>query len=166
MPYDILHSERKDWLAAKQEVIGGIQSDSRVALEATREAYRKAVERQSETLVAAILEELEASVSARRPRSRSSPTTASRGVSASRTRTAVKGVYHMHGATLFDEIVQVPLILSAPGTARLGRRLLAGAVGRPHARRWSISPGFLPGERDGESLLPLVRATRRAIARR
>ncbi len=28
MPYDILHSERKDWLAAKQEVIAGIQSDS------------------------------------------------------------------------------------------------------------------------------------------
>ncbi len=52
MPYDILHSERKDWLAAKQEVIGGIQSDSAAALEATREAYRAAVERQSETLVA------------------------------------------------------------------------------------------------------------------
>ncbi len=27
----------------------------------------------------------------------------------------VKGVYHMHGATLYDEVVQVPLILSAPG---------------------------------------------------
>ena len=59
MPYDILHSERKDWLSAKQEVIGGIQADSAEALEATREAYRKAVERQSETLVASLLEELE-----------------------------------------------------------------------------------------------------------
>ena len=27
----------------------------------------------------------------------------------------MKGVYHMHGATLYDEIVHVPLILSAPG---------------------------------------------------
>ena len=59
MPYDILHSERKDWLAAKEEVIGGIQSDSASALEATREAYRQAVERQSETLFASLLEELE-----------------------------------------------------------------------------------------------------------
>ena len=41
MPYDILHSERQDWLAAKQEVIGGIQSDSASALEATREALRQ-----------------------------------------------------------------------------------------------------------------------------
>ena len=35
----------------------------------------------------------------------------------------MKGVYHMHGATLFDEIVEVPLILSAPG------RLEPGVVG-------------------------------------
>ena len=27
MPYDILHSERQDWLAAKEEIIEGIQSD-------------------------------------------------------------------------------------------------------------------------------------------
>ena len=59
MPYDILHSERKDWLSAKQEVIGGIQSDSASALEAMREGYRRAVERQSETLVASLLDELE-----------------------------------------------------------------------------------------------------------
>ena len=30
-------------------------------------------------------------------------------------KTAVKGTYHMHGATLYDEIVEVPLILAAPG---------------------------------------------------
>ena len=52
MPYGILHSERTDWLAAKTEVIDGIQGDSASALEATRELYRKAVERQSEELVA------------------------------------------------------------------------------------------------------------------
>ena len=88
MPYGVLHSERTDWLAAKTEVIDGIQGDSASALEATRELYRKAVERQSEVLVASMLEELE---SARPPRehrrSRSSPTTASPGASASPRRT-------------------------------------------------------------------------------
>ena len=115
MPYDIVHADRKNWLAAKQEVIAGIQSDSASALEAMREGYRKAVERQSEELVASFLEEL-----------------ASLGLWESTTfaflsdhgeswgerfpdKADVKGVYHMHGATLNDEIVHVPLILSAPG---------------------------------------------------
>ena len=38
MPYDIVHADRKNWLAAKQEVIGGIQSDSASALEAPTNA--------------------------------------------------------------------------------------------------------------------------------
>ena len=59
MPYDIVHADRKNWLAAKQEVIEGIQSDSASALESMREGYRAAVERQSEVLVASFLEELE-----------------------------------------------------------------------------------------------------------
>ena len=59
MPYDIVHADRKNWLAAKQEVISGIQSDSAGALESMREGYRTAVERQSEVLVASFLEELE-----------------------------------------------------------------------------------------------------------
>src|SRR5262249_8871044 len=59
MPYAVLHSERTDWRAAKREIIEGIQADSASALEATREAYRQAVERQSEVLVASLLEELE-----------------------------------------------------------------------------------------------------------
>ena len=48
MPYDIVHADRKNWLAAKAEVIAGIQSDSASALESMREGYRTAVERQSE----------------------------------------------------------------------------------------------------------------------
>ena len=79
MPYTVLHSERTDWRAAKQEVIAGIQADSASALEATREAYRQAVERQSEALVASLLEELERLGSASRRSSRSSPITASPG---------------------------------------------------------------------------------------
>ena len=155
MPYDILHAERKDWLAAKQEVIGGIQSDSASALEATREAYRAAVERQSETLVATMLEELEAlglreqTVFA---------FTSDHGESWGerfRDKEDVKGVYHMHGATLHDEIVQVPLILSAPGS------LDPGAV-FSQVRSVDLMPtlldlvGIPAGELDGESLLPLV----------
>jgi arylsulfatase A-like enzyme len=152
MPYDILHSERKDWLAAKQEVIGGIQADSATALEATRERYRRAVERQSESLVASMLEELEnlglredtvfaflsdhgESWGERFPDKQD-----------------VQGVYHMHGAALYDEIVNVPLILSAPGR-------LDPAVVKSQVRSVDLMPTLLeltglPGrETDGESLL-------------
>ena len=152
MPYEILHSERKDWLSAKQEVIGGIQADSATALEATREGYRKAVERQSETLVASLLEELESlgllehtvfaflsdhgeSWGERFPDKQD-----------------VQGVYHMHGATLYDEIVQVPLILSAPGQLEPG-------VVREQVRSIDLMPTLLEltgvpsGEIDGISLL-------------
>jgi arylsulfatase A-like enzyme len=155
MPYDILHSERKDWLAAKQEVIAGIQADSASALEATREAYRRAVERQSEVLVASLLDWLE-----------------TRGLRESTVlaflsdhgeswgerfpdKEDVQGVYHMHGATLHDEILQVPLIVSAPG-------LLEPGVVSSQVRSVDLAPTLLelagvpPIEADGESLLPLV----------
>jgi arylsulfatase A-like enzyme len=152
MPYEILHSERKDWLAAKEEVIGGIQGDSAAALEATREGYRKAVERQSEELVAGMLGELDAlglrentvfafisdhgeSWGERFP-----------------AKEEVRGVYHMHGATLYDEIVHVPLIVSAPD------RLEPGVV-REQVRSVDLMPtvlelaGVPAREIDGESLL-------------
>jgi arylsulfatase A-like enzyme len=152
MPYDILHSERQDWLAAKQEVIGGIQGDSASALEATREAYRKAVERQSETLVASMLGELE------RLGLRENTVFAflsDHGESWGErfaSKEEVKGVYHMHGATLYDEVVQVPLILSAPG------RLDPGVVNE-QVRSVDLMPtllelaGLPARETDGESLL-------------
>lgn len=155
MPYDILHSERKDWLAAKQEVIGGIQSDSASALEATREAYRAAVERQSEMLVGALLQELE-TLGLREQTVFAF--TSDHGESWGerfRDKQEVKGVYHMHGATLHDEIVQVPLILSAPG------RLDPGTV-FSQVRSVDLMPtllglaGIPAGELDGESLLPIV----------
>jgi arylsulfatase A-like enzyme len=115
MPYDIVHADRKNWLAAKQEVIEGIQSDSASALEAMREGYRTAVERQSEVLVASFLEELD-SLALRE--STTFALVSDHGESWGerfRAKADVKGVYHMHGATLFDEIVEVPLIVSAPG---------------------------------------------------
>ncbi|MBA2641295.1 MAG: sulfatase [Actinobacteria bacterium] len=151
MPYDILHSERKDWLAAKQEVIGGIQSDSAWALEAMREGYRVAVERQSETLVAGMLEELE-SLALRE--STVFAFLSDHGESWGERFTSkedVKGVYHMHGATLYDEVIQVPLILSAPG------QLDPGVVAE-QVRSVDLMPTLLEltdvpsGELDGISL--------------
>ncbi len=155
MPYDILHSERKDWLAAKTEVIGGIQADSAAALEATHEAYRQAVERQSETLVASMLEELE-SLGLREQTvfaflSDHGESWGERFAA----KDDVKGVYHMHGATVYDEIVQVPLILSAPG------RLEPGVV-TSQVRSVDLMPTLLElagvpsRETDSASLLPLA----------
>jgi N-sulfoglucosamine sulfohydrolase len=152
MPYGILHSERTDWLAAKEEVIHGIQGDSASALEATRELYRKAVERQSEELVAGMLGELD-SLGLRENTvfafiSDHGESWGERFLD----KQDVKGVYHMHGATLYDEVVSVPLILSAPG------RLEPGVV-REQTRSVDVMPTLLElagvpaAEMDGRSLL-------------
>ena len=152
MPYDILHADRKDWLAAKTEIIDGIQSDSASALEAMREGYRKAVERQSEELVASFLEELE-SLGLRE--STTFAFLSDHGESWGERfgdKADVKGVYHMHGATLNDEIVQVPLILSAP-------ERLEPAVVEAQVRTVDLVPtlldlaGLPARESDGETLL-------------
>ena len=152
MPYDIVHADRKNWLAAKQEVIAGIQSDSASALEAMREGYRKAVERQSEELVASFLEELE---SLRLRESTTFAFLSDHGESWGERfgdKADVKGVYHMHGATLSDEIVQVPLILSAP-------ERLEPAVVEAQVRTVDLVPtlldlaGLPARETDGETLL-------------
>jgi N-sulfoglucosamine sulfohydrolase len=153
MPYDIVHADRKNWLSAKQEIIDGIQSDSAFALESMKEGYRKAVERQSEVLVASFLEELEALGL------RESTTFAllsDHGESWGErfgAKDGVKGVYHMHGATLFDGIVEVPLIVSAPR--------LEPAVVESQVRSVDLMPtllelaGLPARETDGESLLEI-----------
>ena len=152
MPYDIVHADRKNWLAAKQEVIEGIQSDSASALEAMREGYRKAVERQSEVLVASFLEELE-SLGVRE--STTFAFLSDHGESWGERFAAkadVKGVYHMHGATLNDEIVHVPLILSAPG--RLDPAVVDSQVRTVDLVPTLLELAGLPArEMDGESLL-------------
>lgn len=154
MPYETIHAG-KDWKASKQEVIGGIQSDSASALEAMREGYRKAVERQSEVLVASFLEELESlGLRERTVFAFLSDHGESWGERFD-SKDDVKGVYHMHGATVNDEIVQVPLILSAPGA------LEPGVVGS-QVRTVDLMPtllelaGLPARETDGASLLPLV----------
>ncbi len=115
MPYDVRHAERKEWLAAKTQIIDGIQSDSAAALEELREAYAGAVERSSEVLLAGFLAELDAlglrEDTALAFLSDHGESWGERFAD----KQAVQGTYHMHGATLYDEIVEVPLILSAPG---------------------------------------------------
>ena len=49
MPYGVLHSERKEWRQAKEDIIAGIQSGDPSALEALRESYRESVKHESET---------------------------------------------------------------------------------------------------------------------
>ena len=154
MPYETIHAG-KDWKASKQEVIGGIQSDSASALEAMREGYRKAVERQSEVLVASFLEELESlGLRERTVFAFLSDHGESWGERFD-SKDDVKGVYHMHGATVNDEIVQVPLILSAPGA--LGPGVVGSQVRTVDLMPTLLELAGLPArETDGASLLPLV----------
>jgi arylsulfatase A-like enzyme len=152
MPYDILHADRKNWLAAKQEVIEGIQSDSASALEALREGYRKAVERQSEVLVASFRDELETLGLRENTVFAFLSDHGESWGERFEVKDDVKGVYHMHGATVYDEVVQVPLILSAPGR-------LEPAVVESQVRTVDLVPtlldlaGLPARETDGESLL-------------
>ncbi len=123
MPYDIDHALRGEWLAAKEEIVQGIQSDSASKLEALREMYARSVERSSEVMLAGFLEELDA-LGLRDDTmfaflSDHGESWGERFADKS----AVKGTFHMHGANLYDEIAEVPLIVSAPG------RLDPGVVG-------------------------------------
>lgn len=154
MPYETLHAGQ-DWKAAKQEVIGGIQSDSASALEAMREGYRRAVERQSEELVASFLGELDSLGLRERTVFAFLSDHGESWGERFESKEDVQGVYHMHGATLNDEIVQVPLILSAPGALEPG-------VVTSQVRTIDLAPtllelaGLPARETDGVSLLPLV----------
>ena len=151
MPYDILHAERKEWLAAKEEIIEGIQSDSASALERLRQAYCDSVERSSEVMFAGFLEELDA-LGLREDTaivflSDHGESWGERFAD----KEDVKGTFHMHGAALYDEIVVVPLIVSAPG--------LEPGVVRSQVSLVDLTPTLLellgaPGvEADGTSLL-------------
>jgi arylsulfatase A-like enzyme len=155
MPYDILHSRRKEWRLAKQEIIESIQSDSASALEALKEGYRSAVEYSSETLFASFLEELERlGLREQTALAFVSDHGESWGERFS-DKKGVKGTYHMHGAALNEEVVQVPFILSAPGR-------IEPSVVRPQVSMVDLTPTLLDlagisiDGVDGASLLPLV----------
>jgi choline-sulfatase len=155
MPYDVLHAERKEWLAAKEQIIDGIQSNSASALEALRESYAAAVERSSEVLLAGFLEELDA-LGLREDTV--FVFLADHGESWGERfpdKAAVKGTYHMHGATLYDEILEVPLIVSAPG--RFEPRVVRSQVGLVDLTPTLLDVAGAPlAHADGRSLAPLL----------
>ena len=155
MPYDIDHALRKEWLAAKEEIVQGIQSDSASKLEALREMYAQSVERSSEVMLAGFLEELDA-LGLREDTvfafmSDHGESWGERFVD----KTAVKGTFHLHGAALYDEIAEIPLIVSAPG------RVEPGVVGA-QVSLVDLTPtlldyaGALLNGVDGSSLRPFV----------
>jgi arylsulfatase A-like enzyme len=156
MPYDVrLHGER-DWASAKRLFIERIQANRADQLEEAREAYRQAVERQSETLVASLLDELDRLGVAGRT---AFAFTADHGESWGERfadKSEVRGVYHLHGAALYDEALLVPLLVRAPDA-------IAPAVVPSQVRSVDIAPTLLelagvpPFACDGASLLPLVR---------
>lgn len=155
MPYNVRHSDQRAWKEAKRDFIERLRSNTAEGLEDCREAYRRAVEYQSETLVASLLGELddlgilEDTVFAFCSDHGESwgERLADKG--------ELRGVYHLHGATLYDEILQVPLVLAAPGR-------LEPAVVSEQVRTVDLAPtlldlaGLPPLDADGESLLPLV----------
>lgn len=158
MPYDILHAERREWLAAKEELMVGIQSGAAGALETVHESYRRAVETMSESVLASLLGELdELGLRERTAFAFVSDHGESWGERFA-DKEDVKGIYHMHGATLFDEVVQVPLIVAAPG------RLEPGVVWS-QVRSVDLMPTLLElagipvPDIDGASLLPLADGT-------
>lgn len=115
MPYDVQSAEKGEWRAAKNEILGGIQSGDADALLALHESYRQAVERESEEVFASFLQALE---DAGVREQTAIAFLADHGESWGERfedKSEVKGTYHMHGATLFDEILEVPLVLAAPG---------------------------------------------------
>ena len=158
MPYDVDPTDRREWRAAKAEIIDGIQSGSAPALESLRESYRRAVERQSEVLFASFLERLDDLGL----RERTAVVLVSDHGESWGERFAdkreVQGTYHMHGAALYDEVVEVPLLLSAPG-------LPEGLVVPSQVSLVDLMPTLaeLAGSPldglDGRSLLPLVDGT-------
>ena len=133
MPYGVLHSERKEWKRAKEDIIAGIQSGDPAALDALRESYREAVERESEQLFAGFLQALdELGLREQTAIAFVSDHGESWGERYA-DKSQVKGTYHMHGADLYDEVVRVPLILAAPGRVEPAVDPVAGEPRRPHA---------------------------------
>jgi arylsulfatase A-like enzyme len=162
MPYDVLHAERGEWRSAKDEILRGIQSGDAAALLALHESYRQAVERESEVVFASFLQALEdAGVRERTAIAFLSDHGESWGERFA-DKSTVQGTYHMHGATLFDEILEVPLIVAAPG--------LDTAVVSAQVRLVDVMPTLLEfadaplDGLDGESLLPLAEEDRPAVA--
>jgi arylsulfatase A-like enzyme len=157
MPYDAEAHGDRDWASAKRLFIERIQANRADALEEAREAYRQAVERQSEVLVASLLHELERLGIDEQT---TVAFTADHGETWGERfadKTEVRGVYHLHGAALYDEALLVPLILRAP------QAIEPSLVVPTQVRSVDLAPtvlelaGIPAFPCDGESLGPLLR---------
>ena len=155
MPYDILHAERKEWLAAKDANIAGIHSGDAAALEELRDGYARSVERSSEVFLAGFLGELDALGLREQTALAFVSDHGESWGERFRDKTAVKGTYHMHGATMYDEIVEVPLIVSAPG--RVGPGVVDRQVSLVDLTPTLLDLGGAPLDGvDGTSLVPAL----------
>lgn len=155
MPYDILHAERKEWLVAKDAIIAGIQSGDAAALEELRDGYARSVERSSEVFFAGFLGELDALGLREQTALAFVSDHGESWGERFRDKTAVKGTYHMHGATMYDEIVEVPLIVSAPG--RVGPGVVDTQVSLVDLTPTLLDLGGAPLDGvDGTSLVPAL----------
>jgi arylsulfatase A-like enzyme len=167
LPYNAPHRARTDWREGKRRIVERIQSDRASGVEHCHEAYRRAVEHQSEDNVAAVLETLD-ELEIRD--STAVVFAADHGESWGERiadKSEIRGVYQLHGAGLWDEVLHVPLILAAPG--------LAPAVVPSQVRTVDIAPTVLDlagldplAAAEGTSLLPLLdgreRGDRTALA--
>ena len=155
MPYGVLHSERKEWRRAKEDIITGIQSGDPAALDALYASYREAVERESETFFAGFLQALD-DLGLREQTAIAF--VADHGESWGERyedKSEIQGTYHMHGADLYDEVVRVPLILAAPG---LDPAVVASQVSLVDLMPTMLELADAPIDGlDGSSLLPLAR---------
>jgi arylsulfatase A-like enzyme len=155
MPYGVLHSERREWRQAKEDIITGIQSGDPAALEALYASYREAVERESETFFAGFLQALD-DLGLREQTAVAF--VADHGESWGERyddKSEVQGTYHMHGADLYDEVVRVPLILDAPG---LDPAVVPSQVSLVDLMPTMLELADAPIDGlDGSSLLPLAR---------
>ena len=155
LPYNAPHRSRAEWREGKRRIIERIRSDQASGVESAREAYRRAVEHQSEHNIAALLETLD-ELGLRE--STAVVVTADHGESWGERfadRSEVRGVYQLHGAGLWDEVLHVPLIVAAPG--------LGPAVVPSQVRTVDVAPTVLDlagldplPAADGSSLLPLL----------
>jgi arylsulfatase A-like enzyme len=155
LPFNAPHRSRAEWREGKRRTIERIQSDRAGGVEQSREAYRRAVEHQSEHNIAAVLETLD---ELELLDSTAVVITADHGDSWGERfadKSEVRGVYQLHGAGLWDEVLHVPLIVAAPG--------IEPAIVRSQVRSVDVAPTVLElagldplSVADGASLLPLL----------
>jgi arylsulfatase A-like enzyme len=115
MPHHVPHGTRKEWRAAKQAYLEKLHAGTAAGYQACLEEYREGVERMSEEILASLLGELD--VLGLRDET-AIVFLSDHGESWGERiadKSELAGIYHLHGATLYDEILCVPLLVTAPG---------------------------------------------------